>query len=93
MTLFFVGLLASGVFWLLFGGFVMLRNTRVFQYRMNLINRIAEANQRDLRCSRDIDGDYMWRWREYEAVSHERMVYSLRRLDSFYSRDPARSER
>jgi hypothetical protein len=71
--------------------FMIVRNSRVHVYRREMIEHISTV------CLREIHSGLSyseWRWREFDAVSYDAMLWCVwRRLDSFYKRDPARLER
>ena len=70
---------------LLFNTIFLIRNNQVYLYRMGLIDRIHTANLRDI--DSDVYQD-AWRWRQYEAVSYESMLWKFwKPLSSFYDEE------
>jgi hypothetical protein len=64
------------------------RNERVYHFRMDLIDRIHQANQ-------TVRGEWEWRYEEFNRVSYDRMFWEFWkpvRAEAFYPRDPARAE-
>ena len=58
-----------------------IRNNQIYLYRMGLIGRIYTANLRDPQSA-------VWRWRQYEAVSYEPMIWKFwKPLSSFYDEE------
>ena len=74
------------VFVLLLAGVVasvgfLWRNWCVREYRLRLINEIRDAGLVDIRHGQP----WEWRWRVYETVSYDAMLFQFwRSLDSFY---------
>jgi hypothetical protein len=68
-----------------FAVFLFIRNELVYRYRIRLINEISERNHSDIS---NFDYGYQWRWREYETVSYEDMLFKFwKSFDSFYSKE------
>lgn len=61
------------------------RNYLVGRERRRVINEIARLGQED------IDEGYLpfWRWHQFYAVPYEKMLFSFRRVRSFYADHPA----
>lgn len=62
---------------LLLSLFMLERNLRVHRFRGELLSRIHEA------CLADFDRgiyDWQWRYREFDRVSYNRMMMSIKRL-------------
>jgi len=61
---------------------VLWRNSCVYKFRMDLLNKIARANHRDIE-----NGNYHWQWRyeKLNEVSYKDMILQFwRSLESFY---------
>lgn len=69
----------------------VIRNAKVYDYRMKLLDRVSDV------ARRDIDAgilDWRWRYEELEDVEYFKHVLQFwKPIDSFYPRDPARIER
>lgn len=67
---------------IIFGGFLLGRNQRVYKYRMRVLKLIAEAAKQDIANGRD----YKWRYQMLDSVEYNEMVCKFwKPLDSFYS--------
>lgn len=75
---------------LLLSVYTLIRNEKVFNYRMDLLRRIHDQSLAGFE-----NNVYEWQWRydEMNAVTYGQMLYTPKSLDKFYPRDPARSER
>lgn len=69
--------------------YAFIRNERVYRYRLGLLDRISEQCDKDIYERRV---DFRWRFDELREVTYNQMLLSLKPLDSFYKRDPARPE-
>lgn len=70
----------------LVGIYMMYRNHKVYQFRMQILRQVSDAAQSDGKTGRP------WRWRydEMSAVSYNEMMYQFwkpLRVESFYERD------
>lgn len=63
---------------------LMLRNWLVGRERQRVINEVARLGHEDL----DKGIIPFWRWNEFYSVSHEKMLFSVRRVRSFYASHP-----
>jgi len=67
------------------------RNSKVYAYRFNLINKITVVELESI-VAREFDGH--WRWDEFYAVTYQEMVSNFwKPLNSFYDKSPARKVR
>ena len=77
--------------------FFVIRLHRVGQYRSRLIDRVHDMCVREINRPRTpgaINEYTSWRWKEFDLVTFDAMVWKFwRRLDSFYEKDPAREVR
>lgn len=59
----------------------LIRNNRVFKYRITILDRVSVAAKSDLKKDRD----YTWRYDAFIVVNYEKMVFKFwKPLDSFY---------
>jgi len=64
---------------------IFIRNFQVHTYRLELINKISERNLLEIRELKEFSD---WRYKEYNKVSYDRMVWMFwKDLDSFYDLD------
>ena len=64
--------------------FLGYRNSRVFKYRMELIDKLSEAAKKDI----DAGLDPQWRYAEFNKVTYNEMVYRFwKPLDNFYEKN------
>lgn len=72
----FSGLGAGFSIWMLF------RNTRVYNFRMALIDLVSDLAREDIKAGLE----YQWRYDYYQAVSYDKMFWSMKpiKVASFY---------
>lgn len=63
----------------------VIRNLFVGRERQRVINEIARL------CHEDLDKGIIpfWRWKHFYDISYEKMLFSFRRMRSFYADSPA----
>jgi len=65
----------------------LIRNNRVCDFRLALIDAIHMTNQKSNLS------EWIWRYEEFEKVSYNRMLFSFWKplqIESFYDKNPAR---
>lgn len=64
-------------------GAILIRNDRVYRFRMELLNKVGAAADRDIQARRD----WMWRYEAFRKVSYREMMYPVwkpLKAESFY---------
>lgn len=64
--------------------YLIIRNILVGKERQRVIDTIALLGLEDINADRP----WMWRWNGYHAVSYEKMLFSVRRVKSFFKNSP-----